>query len=235
MVAALVDAMAAGQAAAEDARSVRMIIFAMVAETAPAAVQKVHRNLPAATPWDQKTMLAGEKEVLGFHVSGHPLDQHQHTLREFCTASTTDIARLNHDSAVIIGGQLTRVRIVIVRNGKSAGEKMAMITIQDKVGAVDGVIFSSVFARYASILQDEAIVLLVGRVDRNRGEPQVIVDQVIRIQDAPQHLAGRIEIDLVDDPELDPVEPQMQMVAGLLQQTGGAKIADGGRPAEVYL
>ncbi len=235
MVAAIDDAIAAGQAAAEDARSGQMNIFAMMAETAPAAVQKVHRNLPAATPWDQKTMLAGEKEVLGFHVSGHPLDQHQHTLREFCTASTTDIARLNHDSAVIIGGQLTRVRIVIVRNGKSAGEKMAMITIQDKVGAVDGVIFSSVFARYASILQDEAIVLLVGRVDRNRGEPQVIVDQVIRIQDAPQHLAGRIEIDLVDDPELDPVEPQMQMVAGLLQQTGGAKIADGGRPAEVYL
>lgn len=234
MVAAVDDAIAAGQAAADDLRSGQMNFFAAMAETAPAAA-KAERRLPGAPSWDQRTTLANEKESLGFHVSGHPLDQHETILCGFCTAGTSDIGRLNHDTTVIIGGQLTRVRITMVRNGKSAGEKMAMITLQDKAGPVDGVVFSSVFAKHGMLLQDDAVVLVVGRVDRQRGEPQVIVDQVMKIQDAPQHLAGRVEIDLVDDPEREPLAGTMQMVAGLLHQAGGARIAEGGRAADVFV
>jgi hypothetical protein len=53
--------------------------------------------------------------------------------------------------------------------------------------------------------------------------------------DAPQHLAGRIEIDLVDDPQNDPLETRMQLVAGLLKQAGAARHSNGGRPAEVHV
>jgi DNA polymerase-3 subunit alpha len=234
MVAAIDDAIAAGQTAADDARRGQMNFFAAIAASEPAAA-KAQRNLPSVTPWDQKRMLAGEKEVLGFHVSGHPLDQHEGILRDFCTATTSAVARLNHDAAVIIGGQLTRVRITFVKTGKSAGEKMAMITLQDKTGSIDGVVFSSVFAKYSMHLQEDAIVLAIGRVDKQRGEPQVIVDQVIKLADAAQFLAGEIHIDLADDPQGDPIETQMQLVAGLLQQAGAARIAEGGKPAEVFI
>ena len=112
---------------------------------------------------------------------------------------------------------------------------MAMITLSDRHGSIDGVVFSGVFARYGALLTDDAIVMLIGRADKQRGEPQIIVDQVLPIADAPRRLAGRIEIDFVEDPSGDPVQTQLQMVAGLLQQAGAAKIADGGKPADVHL
>ena len=251
MTAAIEDAIAAGQQAADDLRSGQMNFFAAIAETAfpgvgAAAAERVVKHLPKVAAWDQKTMLAGEKEVLGFHVSGHPLDAHQAILRDFCTAKTNDIANLSHDAAVIVGGQLSRVRLTFVKNGKSAGEKMAMITLQDNAGSIDGVVFSSVFAKYGLHVQDEAIVLVIGRVDRNRGEPQLIIDQIMKLTDAPQYLAGRIELNLIDDSQGDfgggaggrgagEIESQMQMLAGLLQQAGAAKISEGGRPAEVFV
>jgi DNA polymerase-3 subunit alpha len=226
--------MAAGASAAEDARAGQMNFFGGGADTAPAAA-KIQRSLPTVKAWSQMEMLKAEKDTLGFHVSGHPLDQHEAVLQEFSTAVSKDFATLNHDSVVVIGGQLTRVRITFVKQGRSAGEKMAMITLSDKHGSVEGVVFSSIFARHGAALTDDAIVMLIGRVDRERGEPQIIVDQALSITDAPRHLAGRIEIDFVDDPTGDPIQTQMQMIAGLLQQAGAAKVADGGRAAEVFL
>jgi DNA polymerase-3 subunit alpha len=232
--AALDDAIAAGQTAAEDARAGQMNFFAAIAETTPAAA-RIERKLPNVTPWNQRDALKNEKDVLGFHVSGHPLDDHESTLRIFATCTAANVANLNHDTAVIIGGQLASVRPTFVKQGKSAGEKMAMITLQDKSGQIDGVVFSSVFARCGAMLQADSIVLLIGRVDRMRGEPQIIADNVIAIADAPKFLAGRIEIDLLDDREGESLDARMQMVAGYLQQAGAAGVVNGCRAADIYL
>jgi DNA polymerase-3 subunit alpha len=234
MTAAIDDAMAAGASAAEDARAGQMNFFAAIAEATPSDA-KAQRKLPSVKPWTQMEMLKAEKDTLGFHVSGHPLDQHDAILREFSTATTTEFTALRHEQPVVIGGQLIRVRITFVKQGRSAGEKMAMITLSDKHGSIEGVVFSSVFAKHGALLIDDAIVMLVGRADKERGEPQVKVDHVLLMSDVPRYLAGRIEIDFADDPAGGPVQTQMQMVAGLLQQSGAAKIADGGKAAEVHL
>jgi DNA polymerase-3 subunit alpha len=231
---ALDDAIAAGQSAAEDARAGQMNFFAAIAEASPAAA-KIERKLPSVSPWNQRDTLKNEKDVLGFHVSGHPLDDHEPTLRTFATSTVANAANLNHDTAVIVGGQLASVRPTFVKQGKSAGEKTAMITLADKTGQMDGVVFSSIFARCGANLQADAIVLVIGRVDRMRGEPQIIADNVIAIADAPRFLAGRIEIDLLDDCEGESLEARMQMVAGYLQQAGAAGVVHGCRVAEVCL
>jgi len=239
MAAVLDDAIAAGQSAAEDAKAGQMNFFGAVAASAhlsasASTAPRSERKLPALPPWDQRTMLEHEKEVLGFHVSGHPLDQHDAILRDFCTAGTPQIAELNHDAVIILGGQLTRVRPTVVKNGRSAGEKMAMITLQDKSGSIDGVVFSGVFAKCGAVLTDNAIVMVIGRVDKQRGEPQIIVDQVSPLADAPRLLAGRVEIEFVDEPS-SPAQEQMELVSGLLQRAGASRVSDGGRSAELYL
>ncbi|MCI0363010.1 MAG: DNA polymerase III subunit alpha [Phycisphaerales bacterium] len=251
MTAALDDAIAAGQQAADDARTGQMNFFAALPggsgkADAAASAPKPTRQLPSVAPWGPHLVLAYEKECLGFHVSGHPLDQHEQALRDFVSAQTTQCRNLKHDAAVILGGQLTRIRTTVVRQGKSAGEKMAMITLQDKSGSIDGVVFSSVFAKYGSQLQDGAIILLIGRLDRERSptEPQIIVDQILQIIDAPQYLAARIELDLIESPQSDSIDSQMQKLASLLQQAAPGTSAPGtsnpgtpnaGRTAEVFL
>jgi DNA polymerase-3 subunit alpha len=236
MLATLDEAIAAGQTAAEDARAGQMNFFGGAAEFTPVATAE--RSLPSV-PWlDERTMLAFEKDVLGFHISGHPLDQHQATIRLFCTASVSAVASLDHDATVIIGGVLSSVRPTFVRNGKSAGEKMAMLTLQDKTGVIDGVVFSSVFAKCGAAVQNDAIVLIVGRVDKQRGEPQIIADQVMPVADASKRLTGRIEIDLREDRGDAPLESRLQMVAGFIQQAGAssaASTAQGFRAADVHV
>jgi DNA polymerase-3 subunit alpha len=239
---AIEDAMAAGQRAADDRRTGQMSIFgggAEEADDADATARADERPLPAVTGWDRMTTLTGEKETLGIHLSGHPLDEHEAALRRFGTADTARLPDLPHDAAVVLGGVLTRVRVTMVKSGRSAGEKMAMITIEDRAGGVDGVVFSNVFARDAALLQDGAIVLLAGRVDKNRGGVQVIVDRVLRVEDAAVHLASAVEI-VIDArdagaPEADrAVASRMEMVSGVLQQSGALRTAaDDGRPVEV--
>ncbi|MCA9295797.1 MAG: DNA polymerase III subunit alpha, partial [Phycisphaerales bacterium] len=239
MCAAVDDAIAAGQTVAEDKRAGPMNFFMGGGDdAAPAAAEtQAERPLPVVKPWDPVEKLTHEKDVLGFHVSGHPLDQHSETLREYTNATTRDLSSCTQDSTVIIGGMLTRVRITQVRNGRSAGQKMAMITITDRFGPVDGVVFSNVFAQYAHQLETDGIVLLIGRVDLERGEPQLLVDQVLSMNDAPRHLARRVDI-WFDESQADDassVESMLHMTSGILNQASSARVSDGGRSVEVLL
>jgi len=223
--AAIDEAIAAGQTAAEDRRSGQMNIFASFAEESQEAAGEPARNdrpLPSVTPWDDMTTLAYEKEVLGFHVSGHPLDQHDAVLRKYATHRVDAVPKLRDEATVVIGGMLTRSRITVVSKGRSQGEKMAMITIMDKSGSIDGVVFSDTFRTAAPLLQVDAMVLLIGRVDLKRGQPQIIVNQVITPEDAPRHLAKAIELEFVADEQSKAAISTMQMVAGVLKQAGGA-------------
>ncbi|MCH7603275.1 MAG: DNA polymerase III subunit alpha [Planctomycetes bacterium] len=235
VLAAVDDAIAAGQSAAEDRRSGQMSIFGtMELETDVDASQTLEEcSLPTVPPWGKMRMLDDEVECLGFYVSGHPLDQYDSILKEYGTCTARQLAKQRDEQAVVLGGILKKVRSTVVRNGRSAGEKMAMITVQDMSGETEGVVFSNIFARYGQYLQPGAIVLLVGRADQKRGEPQIIVDKVIPIEEAARHLAGRIELEFRDDGVDDPVTQRLDMVAGLIRQAGSAGID--GHPAEVHL
>ncbi|MHC4428527.1 MAG: helix-hairpin-helix domain-containing protein, partial [Planctomycetota bacterium] len=227
--AALGDAIAAGQGAAADRRSGQLNFLASMAEEARHDVQ---HDLPSVAPWDRMHTLSAEKEVLGFHVSGHPLDLHAETLGRWATTSARGCAELADKTEVRLGGILAQVRTRIVRNGRSAGQKMALCSVQDKTGAIEGVIFSDAYARYGDLLANDAIVAVTGRLDRVRGEPSVVVDQVLAIEDLPRHLAGGLELDLVAGPEPEADEMTMQRVERLLRRAGAA---NGGRQVGVML
>jgi DNA polymerase III subunit alpha len=180
-------------------------------------------------------LLTYEKDVLGFHISGHPLDQHDAAMRTFRTATVAAAKNMNDEAAAVLGVMLSSVRITQVRNGPSAGEKMAMLTVVDKTGTMDGVVFASTFKEAAMHLQDGQPVFLTGRIDRKRGEPQIIVDQVIKPEDAPRYLAGAIELDFIEDADGMSLESTMSMAAGLIQQHAITPSGNGARPAEIYI
>jgi DNA polymerase-3 subunit alpha len=235
LLATIDDAVSAGQQAAEDRRRGQMAMFGAAAAEGEeeADAPPVERPLPAVRPWDDVTTLAGEKETLGMHISGHPLDRYEETLGRFTTSDTTRIDELSDEASVILGGILTRVRITMVKTGRSAGEKMAMITLQDRHGSIEGVVFSNVFARDAAALQGDAIVMITGRVDRSRGGIQVIVDQVVPVDEASRHLASRLEIEFDDGVSNGTTSTSMEMVAGILQQAAATPAP--GRPVEVVV
>jgi DNA polymerase-3 subunit alpha len=131
---------------------------------------------------------------------------------------------------------VTRVRHVVTKNGKSAGQRMAMFTLSDAAGNLDGVLFAETFAKHGELLQQDRIVVMVGRVDHARGTPNLVIDRVIPIEDAAQHLATRMEITVeAERAESASLAAALQMASGLLRQSAGSVAALRGRPVDVYV
>jgi len=197
MCEALESAINAGQRANADRAAGQMSMFGgfAAADTA-AGTGPAEDQLPMVAAWDIKECLKYEKEVLGFYVSSHPLDEVAEEVGRFTTCTIEQATRVNDETNVIVAGMLSRVRPVFT---KAKGDKMAMITIEDTNASIDGVTFPRTYALVASELRVDNIVLLKGKVDRKRGQPQILVDDVIPIHEAPKKLTQEVRI-VVTDP-----------------------------------
>jgi DNA polymerase III alpha subunit len=106
---------------------------------------------------------------------------------------------------------------------------MAMVTIEDQHGQIDGVIFSDAYAEYADLLTDHAMLFLIGSIDRSQGAPSVRVDRVVAMDNAAAQLSGSLEISVQDD---DDVEATLSMLTGELSR--GARLnGSQGKPVPV--
>ena len=236
MVATIPDAVQAGQAEASDRRSGQMNMFGVLEQAAPSA-PRTAAPLKAAAPWDRMTTLAMEKDAIGFHVSGHPLDEHRWIVDAFCTCETPAIADLQADAPVVMAGIVTRIRPTVSQKGREPGRRMAMMTLADRHGQIDGVLFPDDFAKCGEHLQMDRPVVVVGVVDRKRAEPSIIVNRLIPIEQAQEQLATRLEVRLragtADGDE--PFGTVWRMVGGLLRQASASGDVLKGRPVETVL
>ncbi len=202
MVASIEGATKAGQSAAKDKATGQSALFGFGGESAGASSKSAEPVLARVKPWDNATMLSKEKEVLGFYVSSHPLDQHREAIERFGNATTGEVRDLSQDKRVIIGGMVKSVRPIVTKNGKHAGQRMAVVSFEDAQGSLEAVLWAETYAEYADQLAADKCLFLVGRVDHARGEPQLIVDQAIPVARAAMHLATGLEIEIAEDPEV---------------------------------
>ncbi|MCC7144816.1 MAG: DNA polymerase III subunit alpha [Phycisphaeraceae bacterium] len=244
--AALIEAMdgaiAAGQRAAADRESGQMNFFGAEAGPAAAGQLPVHEMiLPKVEPWARNQQLKNEKDVLGFYVSSHPLDEHRGTLRRFSSATLTDFRRVPAEVEVVVGGIFTRVRTTVTKSGRNPGQKMAMFTIEDGSAAVEGVIFAEAYAVFAPLLTLDRVVFLRGKVDRRREEPNLIVEEVIPVEQAATRLTRTVKI-VIKDSWYSQAEPAVEfgkrgeltkLKLLLTQMNGQAGTNGAGKYAEV--
>ncbi|MCA9307867.1 MAG: hypothetical protein KDA16_15170, partial [Phycisphaerales bacterium] len=131
--------------------------------------------LARAAAWDEKEMLRREKEALGFYVSSHPLEQYAAEVAVYSTISLEGLKSASQNQQVVVGGLVSSVRPIVTRNGKNPGWKMAIVTLEDDRTSIDAVLFTKVYGECSAMLRTDAVVLLVGKADHSRGDPQVIV------------------------------------------------------------
>lgn len=227
---AIEPAVKAGQRAASDRASGQLNMFGQPVEgaSAPGSDEtaedaKEQVPLPTVTPWTTAELLSYEKEVMGIYVSSHPLEEFQDIIDRFGTVTIPDIGSLPAEQKIVLGGMLTRVRQTVVKNGRSAGQKMAMITLEDKRGKIDGVMFSDSYAMNYMHMELDEVVFLCGKVDRRREEPSVVVDKVVPVKQASTQLAEAIKI-VIKEPQgvtrNGESKDQMNKLKELLRQAG---------------
>ncbi len=201
MVASIEPAVSAGVKAQADKASGQGALFGFGGDSGAASAQQ--SLLAKVAPWTETETLFNEKEALGFYISSHPLDQSKDVLSRLANCTTRKIRdkQIAQDMKVTLAALITGIRQIVTKNGKSAGSKMAVVNLEDKEGTIQGVCFSDCYARHHSAIVTDAIVLVQGKVDHSRGEPQLIVDRLVSLADAAE-VAKKLRV-VVDETRLN--------------------------------
>ncbi|HPD14930.1 MAG TPA: DNA polymerase III subunit alpha [Planctomycetota bacterium] len=153
-------------------------------------------QLPDVPDVPKNEQQAWEKDLLGFYVSGHPLEEHEDVLRMYATATTAQLAQTEDGTEVVVGGIVDSVRISVTRKGRFEGQRWARYELSDLDGTARGVMFAQEFAQHGQLLKEGAIVFIRGRVDYQGNEPTLRAQQIIPIERAHALLAGSLIVDV---------------------------------------
>ncbi|MFZ9914846.1 MAG: DNA polymerase III subunit alpha, partial [Phycisphaerales bacterium] len=161
VVASIESAIAAGQSLARDRAGGQENFFGMFEAAAPKATAPA-AALRKVEPWDRMEVLRAEKEVLGFHVSGHPLDSWAREIRALCTGDVKRTIDAAQDAPCVVAGLVARSRVVVTQKGKNPGSKMMILGLADKNATIDAVLFTDAFAKFGDLVSNDRPVVLVG-------------------------------------------------------------------------
>ena len=137
--------------------------------------------------FDKRDLLAFEREYLGLCFSGHPLDEYKASLKKISHTPIPDILAAVDESGEIVDPsfrdkmKLTVIGVVSDRTEKNtrSGEKMAFITLEDRVGQLELILFPNRFTRFASMLVPDAAIVVEGELSVREGEaPKLLVASV---------------------------------------------------------
>ena len=168
--------------------------------------------VPDIADWDKQTLLGHERDMLGLYVSDHPLLGLEHVLSSGtdCTIGQLIVDEDREEgSTVTICGLITSVQRKLTKRG----DAWAMITVEDLEGGIDVLLFPSVYQLSATLLVEDAIVTVRGRLSRSKDQPELHGQEVSvpALGDGP---SGPVLISLPSTRCTPPVIEQLKEVLG---------------------
>ena len=164
------DAIAYGQAEQRDRVSGQGSLFDDLGEDGGT----LERPLGPATEAPSRERSRWEKELLGLYLSDHPLGDLAVEMGRYVNAWSTDMTEELDQQRIVLGGVITGLRRVITKSKATMG----VATLEDLQGSTEVVIFPKTFEETAGVWQDDAIVLVAGRVDHKGEETVLLADTV---------------------------------------------------------
>jgi DNA polymerase III subunit alpha len=181
----------------------------------PAADAK-HDELPNLPDMEESQRLAAEKEVLGFFVSGHPLDKYAEKLRnlpgvvDVATALEMKPPPSNGRRGQALENEIAVAGVILalkVAKSKRSGELYATAALEDATGKIDLIAFPKDYERLAPSLRIEVPVLVRGQLRaEEEAAPKLAVSSIQALEDVkvrlPTNIRIRIPLDRVSETTL---------------------------------
>ena len=184
--AAVEGAMEAGQRVWRDRACGQAGLFGEVA-----AEQPHERPLANVPDWTDKEKLAGEKEMLGFWVTGHPLDRYADKVAELATHDSGSLEGVGRGVDVALCGVLTG----ITRKRNKEGKPWVAMTIEDRSGSVEAMVFAASYERLAAqVVEDQAVLVRGLALPEESGPPKISVQDIVALDNARVDLPTVISI-----------------------------------------
>jgi DNA polymerase-3 subunit alpha len=143
--------------------------------------------------WPQHQLLAAEKELLGFYVTGHPLTPYASILEKYTLANTSTLAQLPNRSLTRIGGL-----VGAVQNGvsKKSNKPYLLVTLEDLAGSVQLLCMNENVEKYRELLLPDAAVLVIGEVNNGDDKPKIFPQEIIPLAAAPRKYTKQVHLRL---------------------------------------
>ena len=171
-------------------------------------ISAFHNQLPETPDWDEHTRLANEKEILGFFISGHPLEKYRDKLEDLNALSTEELCALTKstgkDENITTAGIITNLRVLKSKRG----DFYAQGALEDMAGSVEMLVFPEAYRKLQEKVKLEVPVLIKGGVRIEEGaNPKLTVNDISPLEDAkvplPNSLRIRVPLETANESTVD--------------------------------
>jgi DNA polymerase-3 subunit alpha len=195
LMGALDKAMEQAQKTARDRDAGQHGLFGIFEEAGPAAAAA--DRLADVPDWEESVRLANEKEILGFWISGHPLEKYQEKIEDLHAIKSSDVLAMKRSTAknedIAVAGLITGLRIAKTRKG----DLMAGLVIEDMHGRVEAAVFPEAYKRLVEKVKLEVPVLVKAavRVEEDAA-PKLFINEITPLEEARVKLPRSVRITL---------------------------------------
>jgi DNA polymerase-3 subunit alpha len=155
-----------------------------------APARETGRELPE---WPQHELLAFEKELLGFYVTGHPLTPYASILEKYALANTATLGSLANRSQTRVGGLIAAVQNCV---SKKTSKPYCMVTLEDLQGSVQVLCINESYERYRELLVPSKAILVIGEVSTGDEAPKIFPQEIMPLEDAPKRFTKQVHLRL---------------------------------------
>jgi DNA polymerase III subunit alpha len=167
-------------------------------------------KLPNVPEWDEHQRLASEKEVLGFFITGHPLEKYADKLQDFHALTASQICEMTSGTGrdeITTAGVIGGVRVMKSRKG----DLYANAVMEDMTGTVEAIVFPEAYKRLQNILKQEIPMLVRASVRVEEGaNPKVAISQLTPLEEArpvlPKSIRIRVPLDTATEGTVDALQ-----------------------------
>jgi DNA polymerase-3 subunit alpha len=170
--------------------------------------QNHNDRLPETPDWDEHQRLACEKEILGFFITGHPLEKYRDKLEDLRALSTSELMAMTKstgkDESITTAGIITNLRVVKSKKG----DFYAQGALEDMEGSVEMIVFPEAYRKLQEKVKLEVPVLIRAGLRVEEGSnPKITVNDITPLEDAkvplPRSLRIRIPLEGATDSTVD--------------------------------
>ena len=167
-------------------------------------------KIPVVAEYNKGDLLAFEKEVLGFYISGHPLEEYEeqwkrgisHVTTDFLPPEDGELPKVHDGERATVGGMITSKTMKATKTNKM----MAFITIEDLVGTVEVIVFPRDYEKIGKMLNVDDKVFVSGRISAEEDRASKMILESIRPFSEPKK---ELWIQFTDVEEFKRREPEL--------------------------
>ena len=194
-------------------------------------VDRVAPALPEISEWSRSEKLTKEKSMLGFYISGHPLDKYRDELTAFTTFGTAGLATATDGHEVTVGGIVSTIKTKVDKKGNL----MAFVSLGDFSGSVELILFSDCYEKSREFLQVDRIVLVIGRVSTREGEaPKILCSELLPLEKLTERFNCQLVIKINDECPEHTIDEALAILDEFKGDTS-VLLAAGQNGSEVYI